>query len=275
MIYDSHTHLNADRLFENREDYYNNFVDAWWQWIITVWMDPKHNQRAIAIAIKTKENPVPVKITLWIHPYEVWNWSVLSKKDVDKQITLIKEQLQDHKEYVVAIGEWWIDAHYEWYNTRKSIQAYAFEQQCLLAREYDLPIVIHSRDQFEDTLDIIKHYADLKVYYHCFWYWKEEVKTLVEAFPRLRIGFCGNSTYPKAHALREWFSAAWMYQSKGKCNILFETDAPYLTPQKRRGTTNEPAYVWGIYEFISETFSLPRDELNQTIESSFKALYNY
>lgn len=273
MIYDSHTHLNSDKLYENREQHYQDFLNQWWKWLITVGMDPHHNLRAIEIAEKTATHDVPVKITLWIHPYEVGNWSVLSKKDVDKQIILIKEQYKQYKQHIVAIWEWWIDAYYNGYETWKEAQFYAFDQQCKLAQELHLPIVIHSRDQFEDTFAIIKNYPDLKVYYHCFWYGPEAVIKLSQTFDNLRIWFCGNVTYPKAQLLKDSFIQTRELQKQWKCNVLFETDAPYLTPQQWRWSTNSPEKVRGIYEFCSELLWEDIWEIQNIIEQSYLRLY--
>lgn len=100
--------------------------------------------------------------------------------------------------------------------------------QCELAKELQLPIVIHSRDDFESTFDVIKDFKGEKIYFHCFGYGAEEVKKLQEYFPCIRFGFCGNITYPKAQPLRDAFVAC------KRNNIVLETDAPWLSPQPVR-----------------------------------------
>lgn len=273
MIYDAHTHLNADKLYTAWEGYYNEFIQAWGAWIVTVWMDPKHNMRAIQLAEATASRTTPIKITLWIHPYEVGNWSVSSKQDVDNQIDTIRLQLQEYKNFIVAVGECGIDAHYDGYDIRRDTQQYAFKQQCLLARAYNLPIVIHSRDQFDDTFAIIKHFSDLKIYFHCRWYSPKELQILAEALPNLRVGFCGNVTYPKALPLQASLQTARQLQSQNNCKILFETDAPYLTPQQRRWSTNHPARVQWIYEYATTLLWVQQQLLEDTITDNFLSLY--
>ncbi|USN56077.1 MAG: TatD family hydrolase [Candidatus Peribacteria bacterium] len=78
------------------------------------------------------------------------------------------EQLYEaHKSHIVAIGECGLDAHYPGYQDNKDLQLLLFDLQCALARKLQLPIVIHSREQFSDTLQILKEYTDLKIYMHC------------------------------------------------------------------------------------------------------------
>lgn len=95
-----------------------------------------------------------------------------------------------------------MDAHYPDYEKVKKLQQELFNAQCELARELALPVVIHSRDQFDDTLEIIKNYTDLKVYFHCRGYGPQELEVLHNLLPQLRVGFCGNITYPAAVQLR-------------------------------------------------------------------------
>ncbi len=80
---------------------------------------------------------------------------------------MLQRQLDAHAIHVVGIGESGIDAHYDRYEETKALQQYAFHRQALLARERNLPIIIHSRDQFMDTREVIQHYTDLKIYFHC------------------------------------------------------------------------------------------------------------
>lgn len=100
--------------------------------------------------------------------------------------------------------------------------------QCELAKEFQLPIVIHSRDDFESTFDVIKDFKEEKIYFHCFGYSAEEIRKLQEYFPHIRFGFCGNISYPKAQSLRDALLACDVN------NIVLETDAPWLSPQAVR-----------------------------------------
>ena len=88
--------------------------------------------------------------------------------------------------------------------------------------------MIHSRDAFAETFEIIKHYPDLTFYFHCRGYGPDEINQLLEIFPKIFFGFDGNSSYPKSDHLRA--SARLLPKEK----ILIETDAPYLSPEAFR-----------------------------------------
>ena len=140
--------------------------------------------------------------------------------------------------------------------------------QCDFARELGLPIVIHSRDAFEETLEILELYSDLTVYIHCRSYGTDEYKYLEKTFPRLFIGFCGNVTYKNAQNLRDTLSIAHPSQ------VIMETDAPYLAPQAIRGQTNHPANLTYNYEFCAAHLCVSLPEFAAQIEVNFKRLYS-
>lgn len=168
---------------------------------------------------------------------------------------------------IVAIGECGIDVHYPDGSENIELQKELFRRQCSLARELRLPIVIHSRDDFASTLEVIREYRDQKIYFHCYGYGAEEIRTLQETFSQLWVGFCGNLTYPKAENLREAIRVC-----KPE-NIVLETDAPYLSPQEVRGKTNEPAYVKHIYQYAAEFMKQPLTKFSQGIMENVKRLY--
>lgn len=271
MYYDAHTHLNASPLYDDRKTYYDRFLAIGGKGMTIIGMDPTHNQRAIELAEATAKNLVPLKATLGIHPYEIGHGSVQNKTDVDKQIETIKQQIESNKQHIVAIGEWWLDAHYQWREHNRTLQEYAFTQQCILAETTWLPLVIHSRDAFEETLAIVTQFPDVTFYFHCRWYDAPEVVTLAATIPNLRVGFCGNLTYPKAEQLRRSLQKA----RDQSIPVVFETDAPYLAPQPKRGLQNEPAYVHYIYDFAAELLGVDQEKLCNRIEQSILSLYSH
>lgn len=130
-----------------------------------------------------------------------------------------------------------------------------------------MPLVVHSRDAFQDTLEILKEYTDLTIYFHCRGYGPEEFRILNSELKNLYVGFCGNITYKKAEELRETIKIVPLTQ------LLLETDAPYLTPQIIRGEDNHPANVRYIYEFIAEFLKIAPEALSQQIEINFHSVY--
>lgn len=182
-------------------------------------------------------------------------------------LTALKKQLLAHHEEVVAIGECGIDLHYDSEGKTLELQRQVFAAQCELARELDLPLVIHSRAAFEETFEILKAYTDLKIYFHCWGYTEEELQLLLSLFPRLFVGFCGNVSYPKAEELRKSLKTLPLEQ------LLIETDAPYLAPQGFRGQLNRPQRVKELGSFIAELLEMEEEELWRQIEQNFFSLY--
>jgi len=179
----------------------------------------------------------------------------------------LKDLYLANKQYVVAIGETGIDVHYPNGSETLDVQQELFIHHCNLARELKLPLVVHSRDAFFETFEILKNYTDLTVYFHCRGYGPEQYTQLNELLPHLFVGFCGNVTYKNAQALRDTLAIVPLQQ------LLLETDAPYLTPQIVRGETNHPANVKYIYDFVAEYLKINPEALSQQVEINFHTVY--
>ncbi len=171
--------------------------------------------------------------------------NVVTSENITEKMDRLKQLYSDNKQYVVAIGECGIDLHYPNGLETLEIQKKLFIEHCKLARETGLPLVVHSRDAFDQTFEVLKDYTDLIIYFHCWGYGPQEFEILNSKFEKLFVGFCGNVTYKKVEKLRETLKLVPLTQ------LLLETDAPYLTPQVIRGETNHPANVKYIYEFVS------------------------
>jgi TatD DNase family protein len=179
----------------------------------------------------------------------------------------LKELILNNRNSVVAVGECGIDLYYPWSEQILDNQKELFAIQCDLAQELNLPLVIHSRNAFNQTTDILKNYKNQNIYFHCWGYWQEQIKILQSFFPRLFIGICGNVTYKKADELRDSLKFIWEDQ------LLLETDAPYLSPQIVRWTQNEPANVRYIYDYVAEFLWKEKNALQGQIEKNFKYIY--
>ncbi len=285
-IYDAHTHLNSDQLSKNREQHLKDFIEIWGKGLVNIWVNNKWNKIALTIAKEQSFFPTRIEklsnnnrhggigTTLWLHPGETTWWEISSLEKAKEEIEELKTLINENKDYVRAIWECGIDSHYERNNHIEEIQIYLFEEQCKLADKLHLPIVIHSRSNFELSYNIIKQYPQLKVYFHCRSYSPEEVKKLHETLPHLRIGFCGNLTYPKAHNLKESFAYIIEHNSQHsnrKIQRLLETDAPYLSPQKVRGTENVPAHIIHLYNRVEELY--PMTKVSEACKEHFLNLY--
>jgi len=255
MYYDSHTHLNSPELFNDAEKYLQNFVDIWWKKIVVVWANQEYNKNAVILA-----KNFWLKITLGLHP------EILMQNE-RYDIQELKQLILKNRDSIVAVGECWIDLYYPWSEKTLASQKELFAMQCDLAQELNLPLVIHSRDWFNQTLDILKNYRNLTIYFHCRWYGPDEFKILNSEFRKLFVGFCGNVTYKKADELRESLKLIWEDQ------LLLETDAPYLSPQIVRWAQNEPANIRYNYDYVAEFLWKEKTVLQKQIEKNFKDLY--
>lgn len=275
---DAHTHLNADELFPSRKEHLQSFIAAWWIGLINVWVDHERNKRWLLIAEEAKElfgDHCLVKATLWWHPSLVSFGTVRSEEQIQIYIQQLAEDLQSQRNHVVAIGECGLDAHYPgWGKEHLLLQQSFFSAQLSLAEQYWLPVVIHSRDAFAETMEVLQAFSRLPVYMHCWWYGVGELEALIESMPTLRIWFCGNLSYPKATALRESLDFLVGHDSfvDKRCWLLLETDAPWLTVQSKRGQMNMPSYIPELYRFAAHHLWWTNEQLTQRVYRDFTRL---
>jgi TatD DNase family protein len=180
-------------------------------------------------------------------------------------------RLAAENEKVRAIGETGIDYYRE--SASRADQRRAFEAQIDIARDRNLPIVIHARDPEDETgaVDDVFEILDargegVKVILHCFLApWRVD-----DAVERgWYCSFSGIVTFPSAGELRE--AAAKLPDEL----VLVETDAPYLAPQPVRGKPNEPAYVVSTAEVVAEVRGVSYAELERTVEANAQALFGW
>ena len=283
-LYDAHTHLNWDELYFQREEYLAQFVQAGWVGLINSWASEQYNMRGIEIAkqaesLKLKaqslKSELIVKATIGYHPGECWmeepstvHTEIITEENIQQKIFDLKKLYEVNKEYVVAIGECGIDTYYPGSENSLSIQKKLFALQCDLAKELNLPLVVHVRKDFASAFEILKNYRDMIIHFHCRGFGPDEIKRLQDLkIKKLFIGFCGNVTYKNAQNLRDSLALVPLDQ------LLLETDAPWLSPQVVRGTTNHPANIKYIYEFVAEYLKISPEVLSQQIEKNFKVVY--
>lgn len=175
-----------------------------------------------------------------------------------KQFLIKKESLK-----IVGIGECGLDFHYPDYN--KARQTDAFKAQIELALEYNLALVIHTRDARDETLRVLEEYKnDIKRgIIHCFSEDLSFARQVIEW--QFALGLGGTITYPKNNYLRE------VAQEVDLKHIVLETDAPFLPPQSMRGKKNSPSSIALIAHYLAELRSIPFEEVaNKTTMNAKK-----
>ena len=244
---DSHTHLdacappNAELLDAARA--------AGVRRILTVGTDAASCRAALAAAEEFPE----VYAAVGCHPHNAG--------ELDKGLL---RELASHPR-CVAIGETGLDYHRD--RAPRAEQRRAFEAQIALARELRKPLVIHTRDAAQDTIELLESQAaGLEVVLHCF--------SIPEHLDRCAqagwwTSFAGNVTYPAAAELAGAAARAPLER------LLVETDAPYLAPQSRRGRSNEPAAVVETAAFVASVRGVALAELDATLERNAATLFGW
>ncbi len=272
---DAHTHLNSDELFPAWKEYLQWFITVWWVALLNVWVDLERNRRWLAIAEQSVAlfgEQCIVKATIWWHPSLVSYWTISSQEHIEIFMKQLEEDLKANTKHVVAIGECGIDAHYPWWwKEHLLLQQSLFFAQVALAETWWLPVVIHSRDAFSETIEVLQTFPTLPVYMHCWWYGVKQLEQLIKTFGLLRVWFCGNTTYPKATELRESLDFLIHHDTfiNNTCWLLLETDAPWLTVQTKRWQRNMPSYIPELYIFIAEYLWRTHDYLTKRVNNDF------
>lgn len=277
IMFDAHTHLNSDKLFPTRKQHTYDFIEAWGTYLVTVWIDTIYNTRNIDICTNwlqdSRASECVIRSSLGIHPCSVGSQDHANKKQINTQLEVMQSLIIQNTPHIVAVWECGIDAHRWDYNAIKSLQWYTFEQQCKTAQQLDLPIIIHTRSERPDTIAILSQFKDLKIYLHCRWYSPVEIQQAAHKLPHLRVGFCGNTTYPKAESLRASLQTARSLQAEWWCHVVIETDAPYLAPQSYRGKMNTPAFLGESWNSFAEILWITDRDFFDTTSMNSKKLY--
>lgn len=181
----------------------------------------------------------------------------------DKDIKWLRELTGDDK--VVAIGEIGLDYHYD--EPDKNIQKKWFEKQLDLAKETDLPVIVHSRDAAQDTLDILskEEHKGIRGIIHCFSYSQELAREYVKMGYYIGIG--GVVTFKNGRKLHE------IARTIPLENIVVETDCPYLAPEPYRGRRNSSAYLTYIIERIAQLREMSYEEVERATYENAALLY--
>ena len=189
---------------------------------------------------------------LGIHPEDVLNYK-------EEDIKFIEENLKCKK--VVAIGEIGLDYHYGKENREEQIKL--FECQLALAEKYHMPVVVHSREATEDTIELLKKY-NVKGVIHSFSGSLEIANIFIKM--GFLLGINGVITFKNCH-LKDVINKIDVH------NLVLETDSPYLTPVPYRGEKNDPSRILTIAEFVSQIKGISLEELalitNENIKRTF------
>lgn len=249
--FDSHAHYN-DEKFKSIRD---TLIMEMYKNEITNITCAGYNLEGSKDAIKVAQKFPHVYATCGISPNDI-------NENVDKEIIEIEKLGNEEK--VVAIGEIGLDYH--WNKDNKELQKNVFIKQIEVANRLDLPIVIHTREAVNDTLQILKdHPVNKKGIFHCCPLNQELIKEGLKL--GFYISFSGNVTFKNA-------KSSGCIELVPMDKILIETDSPYLAPEPHRGEINISAFVKYVAMKIAEVKKLPLSEVAKMTKENAKTIFN-
>jgi TatD DNase family protein len=255
ILVDSHCHIDGEQFDADREQVIANARLAGVSAMLNIGTGSPKDDSFEKTDKLTKDYDI-IYGSVGIHPHDAIEYDEIVE---NRLVNLVKNNLK-----LIAWGEIGLDFYYD--HSPRDVQEKVFRRQINVARELDLPIIIHSRDADDETVEILTEecsYEGFRGIMHCFGGTPEMAKALMDI--GFMISFAGNVTFKKAENLRD--SARVVPIDK----LLIETDCPYLTPVPFRGKRNEPAFVAETAKFLADFYGIEAETLaNQTTQNFFE-----
>ena len=251
MLFDTHAHLN-DRAFDtDREALIAGLPGKGISLVMNAGCSLEASREVIALAEQTP----------WMYA------SVGSHPDSADEVN--EEVLEEYRKLcklfskVKAVGEIGLDYHYE--DIPRELQKKAFRAQMELARELDLPVIVHERDAHEDGMTIIDEFPEVSGVFHCYSGSADMAMELVKR--GWYIGFTGVLTFKNARKAVETAQRIPLER------IVLETDCPYMAPEPFRGKRNDPGYLYRMAEKLAEIRGISTEAACRVTLENGKRLY--
>lgn len=247
-LVDTHCHIYGSKYKDDIDEVLKR-AEKELEFIVNIGYDLESSLKSVK---QSKEYDF-IYATVGYHPTDIKG---LTDENAEKILELAKEKK------VVAIGEIGLDYH--WMEDPKDVQAERFRKQMEIAAKVNKPVVIHTRDAMEDTVNILQEYKDIKGILHCYPGSYETAKILID---RYYFGVNGVLTFKNNRKTIEAFTKIPIER------IVIETDAPYLTPTPYRGKRNEPAYVRYVAEKLAEIKEMALEDIIRITTENAKKIY--
>ncbi|MDU6264835.1 MAG: TatD family hydrolase [Anaerocolumna aminovalerica] len=252
MIFETHAHYDDEAFEQDREDVLKSLQQSGISFVVNVSASIESIKTTLEL---TKQYPF-VYGSVGVHPDET--------KDLNEEnFVWLKEMTKEPK--IVAVGEIGLD--YYWDATDREVQKIWFDRQIELAKEVNLPAIIHSREAGKDTLDMItaSQLKQVGGIIHCFSYGKDIAKSYLDMGFYLGIG--GVVTFKNGKKLKEVVEYAPIEQ------LVLETDSPYLAPEPNRGKRNTSLNLIYVAKEIAKLKNMDYDEVIAVTENNARKLY--
>ena len=249
MFIDTHCHLYNEYYEEGIDSIYEKMKEASITRVINNGCDAKSNKEVIELLGKYSW----MYGAIGIHPESADTYT-------EEDLKYVEEHINDPK--VVAIGEIGLD--YYWTKETRDKQKELFEYQLALAERVNKPVIIHSREATQDTIDILKKYK-VKGVIHSFSGSYETACIYIKM--GYLLGINGVITFKNCN-LKD------VVEKLDLENIVLETDSPYLTPVPYRGKRNDPSHVWEIAEYIANLKGVSIEELSKETNANIARCFD-
>lgn len=257
QLIDTHAHLNDDALHESPEVLLSRARAAGVIACVVPGVDQISSFRGFELV---RRHPDSLRAGIGVHPHEI----VQPHFDLDAALSAFRPLLDTDRSQrmIVAIGEVGIDYHHYTREETGARQREAFGRFCALAQEYDLPVIIHGREAYDDVLAVAQEFSGLRAVLHSFEAPYEVAKRALD-----------RGWYMSLTALITYGGYDWLREVVAKLpldRLMLETDSPYLPPQlptmteRPRGRTNEPASVRHVAERLATIRHQPIEEVTAT-----------
>lgn len=252
MMIDTHCHLYVKEFENDLDEMITRAIDSG---VEKFYMPAIDSDTTEAMFMLEKKYPGKCFAMTGLHPCSV-------KENYKDELSKIEQALTERR--FAAIGETGLDFY--WDKTFVKEQYLALEQQASLALQYNIPIVLHTRNAMQETIDVIKKYKStgLKGIFHCFGGSIEEANQIIETGFYMGIG--GVVTYKKS-------GLAEVLAQVDLKHIVLETDAPYLTPVPFRGKRNESSYLKYVLDKIAEIKNISATEVAAITTQNAKTIF--
>ncbi|MBN1150699.1 TatD family hydrolase [candidate division WOR-3 bacterium] len=251
-VTDTHAHLQDPRLFNDIDGVLDRAIKASVHKIVVVAYDEESVETAREIAA----NREGIFFTAGCHPH-------YAEKFFLKTPFWMSDEKFLNSEKLLAIGEIGLDLYYGFARINDQIEA--FERQIQCAVSANLPVVVHSRNAIEKTLEVLANYPSVRAVLHSFEGDKEQARECVDR--GYFLSFNGILTFKKADRKD-------VLKYVGTENVVLETDCPYLSPEPHRGKTNEPSRIRDVLKFASLLLDRDEEETAFKIEENAKKLFS-
>lgn len=253
MIIDTHSHIYSEQFDEDRDAMIQRAFESETQVILMPNVDVASIEPMLQIEAKYPNNCFSM---MGLHPTSV-------NKDYQLQLDEMYKALSQHK--YIAVGEIGIDLY--WDKTFINQQVDAFKQQITWAKEFDLPIVIHARDAFDEVFQVMDDVgvSDIKGVFHSFTgNYDQAIKAL--SYDGFKLAINGVVTFKNSGLDK-------VVEQLSLNDLVLETDAPYLTPTPHRGKRNEPKYINLVAKKVGEIFDVSTQEVATITTQNARALF--